>query len=194
MKPTILLCALCAALFVLAPADGLSQEKTDQPPKVAADVPGPVHERLGELAGAWDVTIQYKLGSKVQEGKANCDAKVILGGRFLQQEYNSIFQGEPFHVLQILGYDNDKKKTIELMMDTMSTGLLHNEGTVSEDGKVITNLGESRDPATKKPYKLRTVYTFADHDHFTIEWFRIEGGGQEEKVVTLSHARKKPGA
>jgi hypothetical protein len=193
MRPVLALHALCALCLIVPPPRASSQETKDQPPKVAPDVPGPVHKRLGELAGSWSVTIQYKIGPKMHEGTATCDASLILGGRFLQQTYKSKFQGEPFEVLQILGYDNDKHKTIEVMMDTMGTGLLHNEGTISEDGRVITNLGASRDPATKKPFKLRTVYTIADRDHFTLEWFRADEGAAEEKVVTLTHARKQPG-
>jgi len=173
------------------PVVSLGQESKDRPAKLAPDAPGPVHQRLNEMVGRWDVAIQYKLGKNVQNGKATCDAKLILGGRFLQQDYNSLFQGQPFQVMQILGYDNQKKKVIELMMDTMSTSVLHNEGQVSEDGKVITNTGESLDPRTKKPYKLRTVYTIADHDHFTLEWYRIDEGAADEKVVTLTHARRK---
>src|SRR6516225_2342124 len=174
MKTAVMRCTLVLAVLAPAPARLVAQEKKDQAPKVPADVPGPAHQQLGKLEGSWDVTITYKLGDKVREGKATCQAKLILGGRFLQQDYDSIFQDQPFHVLQILGYDNDKQKTFELMMDSMSTGLLHNEGTISEDGKLITNLGQSRDPTTKKPYKLRTVYTIADPDHFTIEWFRTD--------------------
>jgi hypothetical protein len=183
--------ALLAASLSLLPARSPAQESKNQPTKVAPDGPGPVHQRLNDLAGKWDVAIQYKLGKNVQNGNATCEARWILGGRFLQQDYDSRFQGEPFHVMQILGYDNQKKRVIELMMDTMSTSVLHNEGEISEDGKVITNVGDSRDPRTKKPYKLRTVYTIADRDHFTIEWFRADEGAADEKVVTLTHARKK---
>jgi hypothetical protein len=175
----------------LITAGSFAQEIKVQPKKLTPDGPGPVHERLNKLAGEWDVAIQYKLGENVYNGKATCEAKWILGGRFLQQDYNSRFQGEPYHVLQILGYDNDRKKVIELKMDTLSTGLLHNEGEISEDGKVITNIGENRDPRTKKPYKLRTVYTITDHDHFTIDWYRIEEGVPDEKAVTLTHTRRK---
>ena len=113
------------------------------------------------------------------QGEAKCEAKMILGGRFLQQDYTSSIQGQPFLVLQLWGYDNASKKSIEIMMDTMGTGVLHNEGTVSEDGKVITNMGESRDPATGKPYKLRTVATLIDRDNFV------------HRVVR--HRRRRPG-
>jgi Protein of unknown function (DUF1579) len=183
--------ALTVLGLVLAPAVGYSQEKRGQDRAVPVDVQGPVHHRLDDLAGSWDVTVRYNLGDKEHEGKASCDAKWILGGRFLQQIYKSQFQGKPYEVLQLLGYDNVGKKTIEIKMDSMSTGVLHNEGSISEDGRVITNFGKSLNPTTGKPYKLRTVTTIVDHDHFTLEWFGTEDGGKESKVVSMSHARKK---
>ncbi len=177
--------------LIIFPAAALAQDDKAQKEGMKQDVPGPVHKRLGELAGTWNVTVRYIIGDKQHEGKATCEAKMILGGRFLQQEYSSRFQGQPFHVLQILGYDSARKKSIEIMLDNMGTGVLHNEGTVSEDGKVITNTGESLDPQTRKPYKLRTVTTIIDHDNFTLEWFRVDDGGKESKVVSMTHARKK---
>ena len=181
-----------AAGLVLTASSGLSQQERQKQHAVKVDLPGRIHDRLNDLSGTWDVALKYKLGDKFQEGKATCEAKSILEGRFLQQEYNSRFQGEPFTVIQILGYDNERKKFVELKIDNMHTSLMHNEGEVSDDGRVISSSGESTEPGTGKPYKLRTVYTLADHDHFILEWFHIDDGGKEEKVVTLSHTRKKP--
>ena len=171
--------AVTAVGLALFATVGFGQDDKKQDPVEKAAVPGPVHERLAELAGSWDVSTRYVIGDKEQQGKAKCEAKMILGGRFLQQDYTSSIQGQPFLVLQLWGYDNARKKSIEIMMDTMGTGVLHNEGTVSEDGKVITNMGESRDPATGKPYKLRTVATLIDRDNFV------------HRVVR--HRRRRPG-
>jgi Protein of unknown function (DUF1579) len=176
---------------VVQPAIGYAQEERKQNPPANVDVPGPAHQRLGDLAGTWDVTIRYKLGDKEHEGKAKCEAKWILDGRFLQQDYKSNFQGKPFEVMQLLGYDSVAKKTIEIKLDNLSTGIMHNEGAISEDGRVITNFGKSLDPATGKPYKLRTVTTIVDHDHFTLEWFGTDDGGKESRVMSMSHTRKK---
>ena len=186
------LCGIMAAGLFLVPMTGSSQEKKDKAAEAEPDGPGPVHKQMEPLAGSWDVEVKFILDGKEHTGKATCEAKWILKGRFLQQEYQSEFMGKPFTVLQHLGYDNQKKKTIEIMMDNLSTGVLHNEGSISEDGKVITNLGESLDHATGKPYKLRTVTTIVDHDHFTLEWFRAGDGGKENRVVSMSHTRKKP--
>jgi hypothetical protein len=181
---------IATALFVL-PAVGLAQDGKQKEQTVKTDMPGAIHQHLADLAGSWDVSTRYVIGGKEHEGKASCEAKMILGGRFLQQDYSSRFQGQPYHVLQVWGYDNTRKKSIEIMMDTNGTGLIHNEGTVSEDGKVITNLGESLDPQSGKPYKLRTVTTIVDRDSFTIDWYGTEEGGKEAKTVTLTHKRKK---
>jgi hypothetical protein len=177
--------------LVLVMSVAFAQDDKKQDQTARADAPGPVHKRLGELAGTWDVSTRYIFGDKEREGKATCEAKMILGGRFLQQDYDSLFQGQPFHVLQLLGYDNARKKSIEIMMDTMGTGIRHNEGTVSVDGNVISNLGESIDPQSGKPDKLHTVTTIIDRDNFTLEWFHVEDGGKETKVVTLTHKRRK---
>jgi hypothetical protein len=179
-----------ASGLVLLPQEGIAQDgkQKEQAPK--PDMPGIVHQQLADLAGFWDVSTRYIIGGTEHEGKATCEAKMILGGRFLQQEYSSRFQGQPFHVLQLWGYDNKRKKSIEIMMDTRGTGLRHNEGTVSEDGKVITNLGESLDPQSGKAYKLRTVTTIVDRDNFVIDWYGTEEGGEEAKTVTLTHKRK----
>jgi hypothetical protein len=184
--------ALIVASLVAATSSGLSQEGQDRNRAVKADEPGPIHKRLNDLAGNWDVVIQYTLGDKKFTGKATCEAKSILDGRFLQQDYHSRFQGKPYHVIQLLGYDSERKKTIEIKLDNLSTGLMHNEGTVSDDGSIITNQGEGFDSSTQKPYKLRTVTTITDHDHFTLEWYRINDGAKEEKVVSMTHTRKMP--
>jgi hypothetical protein len=191
MRSMSKMAVLIVLSLVVAPAVGFRQENRKQSPADNVDVPGKAHDRLGDLAGNWDVVIRYKMGDKEHEGKASCEAKWILGGRFLQQDYKSRFQGKPYEVIQLLGYDSVGKKTIEIKLDSLSTGVLHNEGSISDDGKVITNLGKSLDSATGKPYKLRTVTTIVDHDHFTLEWFGTEEGGEESKVVSMTHTRKK---
>jgi hypothetical protein len=185
------LCGIVAAGLFLVPMVGSSQEKKDKAPEGELDGPGPVHKQMEPLAGSWDVEVKFILDGKEHTGKAKCEAKWILDGRFLQQEYKSNFMGKPFTVLQHLGYDNQKRKTIEIMMDSMGTGVIHNEGSISKDGKVITNEGESHDPATGKNTKLRTVYTIADKDQFTLEWFKSGADGKDEKVVSMTHTRRK---
>lgn len=105
-----------------------------------------------------------------------------------------MFGGQPLTVWQLTGYDSIQKKYVEfeLHSDGSGTHTLHNEGSFSDDGKVLTLAGDSMDGMTGKPVKLRTVTTIVDDDHFTLEWFFKEpGGSSEERKVVLSHTRRK---
>lgn len=64
------------------------------------------------------------------------------------------------------------------------------EGTISADGKVITNTGDRLDPVSGKTNRLRTVTTITDRDHFTVEWYLTMDDGKKEKAVTMAHTRK----
>jgi hypothetical protein len=185
-------CALALVAFLIVPCGLTAQENKEKAQGPPADGPGALHKKMVGLAGSWEVDVTYVLNDGERKGTARCESHWILGGRFLQQEYSSNFMGKPFTVLQLLGYDNQKKKTIELMMDNLSTSVLHNEGSISDDGKVITNEGESLDHQTGKPVKLRTVTTIIDQDHYTLEWFRPGASSKDEKVVSMTHRRRKP--
>jgi hypothetical protein len=184
---------IVAAVLLLVPGLGMAQENKNKPADMPpADDPGVVHKQMASLAGSWDVAVTYVIEGKEHKGTAKCEAKWILDGRFLQQDYKSTLQGKPFAVLQLLGYDNQKKKTIEIMMDNLSTGMLHNEGSIDGDGKVITNEGEMSDRAAGKVVNLRTVTTIIDPDHYTLEWFNSGKDGAFEKTVSMLHTRRKP--
>jgi hypothetical protein len=152
------------------------------------------HKRLEYFVGTWDVAVQFKLpDGKAGEGKAVCQTKWVLDGKFLRQEYKSKFMGQPLTVWQLLGYDDLKKKFVEfeLHVDGKEAHTMHNEGSFSENGKVLTLAGDSIDGFTGKPVKLRTVTTIVDENRYTLEWFIAEPGGKEERKVVLTHTRKR---
>ncbi len=191
MRLVVWRCGIVAAVLFLFPGTGMTQENKAKRAEIPADEPGAVHKQLAPLAGSWDVDITYVINGKEHKGKVRCEAKWILDGRFLQQDYTSTLQGKPFYVLQLVGFDNHKKKTIEIVMNSMSTGVLHSEGSISADGKVITNLGAEVNPATGESTKLRTVTTLIDQDHYTLEWFNPGADGKDVKGVSMTHTRRK---
>jgi hypothetical protein len=174
----------------LAGVSVLAQDEKATP--AGGKFPTEGHKQLDRLVGTWDVAISFKVGpGKMSEGTSACVAKWILDGKALQQEYSSKFNGRPLTVMQWLGYDANKKKFFELKLDSMDTGVMHNEGVLSDDGKTLTQLGERVDPQTGKMTKIRTVTTFFDNDHYLLEWYLPGEDGKEEKSVILKHARKK---
>jgi hypothetical protein len=176
--------AALSALIVLAvAARGDDKKDPDDPAK-----------RLDVFVGTWDVAVRYKLpDGKEHEGKAVCVTKRILNDRFIQQEYTSRMNNQPLLVWQLLGFDTMKKQFVETELHAQGdqAHTLHTEGSFTDDGKVLTLRGDSIDGFTGKPVKLRTVTTFQDKDHYTLGWFITDDGGKEERMVVLTHTRRK---
>lgn len=198
---------LWKSLLALGLVWGLVSAQDKQSPKPTEDKEGKVfqgtfeikfpteqHKKLDALRGEWDVAVRFKAGpgpNDFKDGKATCKSDWMLDGMAMHQQYKSEMNGKPFAVVQVYGYDKEKKKFFELKMDNMDTGVMHNEGDLAADGKSINFTGERIDPMTKKQTKIRTVLTFVDKDSFHIEWYIPNADGKEEKVVMLNHTRKK---
>ncbi|GEM_PF-2328122 len=180
----ILVFGICG-LFIPC-AIGQPSENT----KMNLNTPGEEHRKLDVLAGAWDVTVKFPVGpGKVMEGRSSCEAKWVMDGRFLRQEYTSTFAGKPLTIVRYLGFDRHKGKFVEVQFESTHTDVMHNEGAISGDGKTITSFGTHVDAASGKAVKVRTVMTFLDNNAFTLEMFY--GEGEEAKTITLTHNRKK---
>ena len=192
MKPLVRTVLALIITLVTASLPLYAQGKSERDEKMArmmqATQPGEHHKQLDALAGSWDVAVRFKYGpGPERQGKASSEAKWILGGRFLQQEY----QSESGQVtLQFVGYDNQKKKFFVIKMDNMDTGVLYTEGTMLADAKVIIYSGDRTDPMTGETGRLRTVTTILDKDHYIVEWFQAGADGKEQKVVTMNHTRR----
>ncbi len=180
------LVVLCGILIL--PAAALAQEQ----PKTDLNAPGEEHKKLDVLAGDWDVIVKFPVApGKTMEGRSTCEAKWVMDGRFLRQEYSSTFAGKPLTVVRYLGFDRYKRKFLELHMESTHTDVMHCEGTISEDGKTITCVGSGIDLAAGKKAKVRTVTTITDKDTFTLEMQYAGVEGEAAKTVTLAHKRKQ---
>ena len=51
--------------------------------------------------------------------------KMLLDGRFLQQEFTGEMMGQPFSGVGINAYDNLRKRYVTTWIDTMGTGIFH---------------------------------------------------------------------
>ena len=180
------LCCVSGLLVVLM---GLSTFG-DEPKK--AERPSPVHAELDRLVGSWDVAVEYRYGDKTTKGTAKCEAKWILDGRFVQQEYTSQFMGKPLTIVQLIGYDDVKKKLLEIHLSSNRNQVTMTEGETTDDGKTWTNVGELTNARTGNPSKLRTEYRFKDPGTFTLEWFQPDPAaeGKDMRVVSMTHTRR----
>ena len=178
--------AMCGFLVICAAAQQPEKTQTE------LGVPGEEHKKLDMLAGDWDVAVKIPIGpGKHIDGKSSCRAKWVLDGRFMRQEYSSIFMGKPFTVVRYLGFDRNKGKFVEVHFESSHTDVMHSVGDISNDGKSITCWGKHVDISAGKDVKVRTVTSFMDKDAFTLEMVYTDAEGKDSKVITLTHQRKK---
>ena len=172
---------LCAALLAAGAAPARSQEAP-----IAAR-PGPAHAILDSLAGWWSVTATFRFGDGPEmEAQASCEAKAVLGGRFLEQQYRNQTGQE---TTQYLGYDNPRHVFFLFKLDNMDTGYLLTEGGISGDSTTISTTGTRTDPVTGTRARVRIVITIPNYNEFRIEWFVTQPDGRELRTVRLDHTR-----
>ncbi|MBI5442207.1 MAG: DUF1579 domain-containing protein [Deltaproteobacteria bacterium] len=156
--------------------------------------PGATHRLLASLAGAWTTrtTAWMEPGQPPVEGTGTCRQKMLLGGRYLQQEYAGEMMGKPFEGVNLLGYDNVTKKYQSVWIDSMSSGIYYFEGAATADGTTITQESRYDDPV-RGPMTWRSVMRIVDGDALEYEMFVTPKGGAEEKVMemTVSRARQE---
>ena len=115
---------------------------------------------------------------------------MILGGRFLQQEFSGEMMGSPFEGFGIMGYDNHTKKYVSTWVDTMGTAILYFEGTAGPDGKSITQTARYDDPV-QGPMEWRSVTTIVDDRTLTMEMYSTGKSGKEMKMMEGTYSRKE---
>jgi hypothetical protein len=106
--------------------------------------PGEPHKQLASLAGSWTTKTRSWMepGKPPMESTGSAELKMLLDGRFLQQEFTGEMMGQPFSGVGINAYDNLRKRYVTSWIDTMGTGIFMMEGTASADGKTITMRGQ----------------------------------------------------
>jgi len=93
--------------------------------------PGEPHKLFASLAGSWTTRTKEWMepGKPPTEATGSADMKMLLGGRFLQQEFNGTMMGQSYSGVGITAYDNLRKKYVSTWIDTMGTGIFTMEGT-----------------------------------------------------------------
>jgi hypothetical protein len=152
--------------------------------------PGAPHKLLAGMAGSWSTRIKTWMGpdSPPMESRGTSEQKMLLGGRFLQQEFTSEMMGG-YSGIGFTGYDNHTKKYVSTWMDSMSTGIMVFEGTAGADGKTITQTSQFDDPV-RGPMQWRTVTRIVDDNTFLFEMYGTVKRGKEEKMMEITYTRK----
>ena len=153
-----------------------------------AAMPGEPHEKLQQLAGNWKATAEFHMpDGQAMTSTGQSKAEMVLGGRFLREEYSGDMMGQPFKGVSFTGYDNVTGQYQSLWMDEMSTGMYYSTGTA--EGDTLTFTGEGPDPATGKMKPYKHVITLEGPDRHTLDMHEPGPDGQMTRTVRITYER-----
>jgi hypothetical protein len=124
------------------------------------------------------------------ETTGSADMKMLLDGRYLQQEVTGQMMGKPFAGIQITAYDNLLKRYVTNWMSTMGTGIFTMEGAQAPDGKTITLEGQHAEVGGGT-MKHRAIWTIVDNNTQTFDMYGAHQGGKEWKMMEMTYTRKQ---
>ncbi len=153
--------------------------------------PGEPHKQLASLAGNWTTQTKEWMepGKPPTESTGSVEMKMVLGGRFLQQEFSGEMMGHPYSGMGISAYDNLLKRYVSTWIDTMGTGVFVMDGTASADGKTITLKGQHAELGGGH-MTHRAVWKIVDGNTQTFEMYGTHGHGKEMKMMEITYTRK----
>lgn len=154
--------------------------------------PAEPHKQFASQSGSWTTTTKEWMepGKPPMESTGSVEMKMLLDGRFLQQEFTGTMMGQPYNGIGITGYDNLRKRYVSTWMDSMGTGIFVMEGTGSPDGKTITLKGQHAEPGGGQ-MSHRAVWKFVDDNTQTFEMYGAHGHGKEMKMMEIVYTRKQ---
>jgi hypothetical protein len=167
-----------------------TQEMMEIYRKVAT--PGAPHKLLASMAGSWNSRGRCWMepGKPSVESTGTSEQKMLLDGRFLQQEFTGDMMGSPFTGIGVTGYDNHTGKYMSTWMDTMGTAIYFFEGTASADGRTITQTSRYDDPV-QGPMEWRSITRIIDDNTLEFEMYGSGKSGKEEKMMESTYTRRR---
>lgn len=148
--------------------------------------PGPEHEKLKQFEGTWDAVMD--MGG--QKSKATAKYKAILGGMWVESNFEGELGGMKFEGRGLDGYNQQKKKYVGIWVDSLGSAPLHFEGDYDPKTKLMVMGGESVGP-DGNPQKFRSTTELKDKDHFTFKMYMILPDGKEQLAFTIEYTRRK---
>ncbi|HEY5910823.1 MAG TPA: DUF1579 domain-containing protein [Verrucomicrobiae bacterium] len=188
----LFVCTLQAGDKKEAPGAGTPDMESMMKKMEELAAPGPEHRLLASMAGQWEAEARcYMAGPEAQPTvtKGTCKSTMILGGRFLQEEFQGDMMGKKFTGMGIMGYDKFNKKYVNIWLDDMGTGVFTSEGTSDESGKVLTLNGKMDEPMTgEKAKPVRLVVRSLSPDKRVFEMHDL-ALGEKSKVMEIIYTR-----
>ncbi|HBA83312.1 MAG TPA: hypothetical protein DCZ95_04375 [Verrucomicrobia bacterium] len=150
------------------------------------------HAWLMQLEGEWEADLEATMvPSKPPEKFKGTESARSLGGFWIVGENKSAHMGKPFTGIITLGYDPMKAKYVGAWVDSMSSTLWLYEGTLDENGKILTLDTEGPCPiAPGKIFKFKETIELKDKDHKVFTSTMQGDDGKWTTMMTINFRRQ----
>ena len=172
-----------------APA-GPSPEEMEAWTKAAT--PGEHHRRLASMTGEWEFSGKCWMdpAGAPMEYNGTANFKMLMGGRYQQQELRGEILGMPMESMGILGYDNVTKEYAGAWASNMSTGLMSFKGAGEATGPIAFR-GDCVNPMGEKE-SFREEWTWKGADTIVaVMHMKSPKHPEEYRFMEQTYTRKK---
>ena len=183
--------AMGFAAMTLAPKQDPADMEKFMEAMVKYATPTKQHAELAKREGEWTADLKSwmepGMPPEIMSGQASF--KMIMGGRFLHQDYTSEFGGMPFEGAGLTAYDLIKKKYVNVWIDNMGTGIFFSEGKMKNG--VVTYKGEMPDVMQGKYIPARTIERDVDENTFVVAMYIQGPDGKDFMTMEITYKRIK---
>ena len=150
--------------------------------------PGPQHEALKASVGKWKAVVKsWNAPGEPVVSEGTDESRMILGGRYLEDRFQSTMMGQPFEGYGLTGFDNGAKRYWFFWVDNMSTGMMSGTGSMDESGKILTVTATAPGP-DGRPMDVRMVTRFVDENTHVWSMYGTQGG-REMLMMEITYTR-----
>lgn len=149
--------------------------------------PGPEHKWLAEMVGEWACV----MNSGGQESKGTMRVESVCNGMWIATHFEGVLVGEEFEGRGMTGFDQHKKRYVEIWCDAMSSAPVMFEGSYDMATMTLTMKGQMADPLSGSPVDVVSRTVFKDKDHHTFQIFVVGPDGDESEMMSIAYTRSK---
>jgi hypothetical protein len=191
---TLVLCLGSFNSFADEKADAAMKQEMEGKFKILT-TPTDAHKKLALQAGNWTYTTKswHTPESQPESSPGTSVMKMVLGGKYLQQDAKGTAMGMPYEGMGLIGYDTLKKRYDTIWLDNMSTAIVSGHGELDQKNQILKDQGEFTCPMEKDLNgKYRAEWKMVDQNNMIYTMFmNAAGTGKEFKMMEITYKRVK---
>ena len=150
--------------------------------------PGPMHEKLKSMLGTWKAVVKtWAAPGEPTVTEGTSVNTLILGGRYVSQDFKGSMMGQPFQGMGLTGYDNRKQEFTSFWVDNSSTAMMTYAGKLNDKGDELVFKGRGEGPHGL-PMDYRTVIRIVDENTHVFSMY-APTNGKEALWMEITYTR-----